>query len=90
MTHDYKRNGTTTLFAPFNVLDGLVIAQFQQRHRHVKWLCFLRQIDRETSKDKTLRLICDNTPHTNIPTCKRALRSTRVSIYISRPTRRHG
>ena len=60
MTHDYKRNGTTTLFAALNVLDGQVIAQCQQRHRHIEWLKFLRQIDRETPKDKTLHLIADN------------------------------
>ena len=60
MTHDYKRNGTTTLFAALNVLDGQVISQCQQRHRHVEWLKFLRQIDRETPKGKTLHLIADN------------------------------
>ncbi|WP_461522169.1 IS630 family transposase [Porticoccus sp.] len=60
MTHDYKRNGTTTLFAALNVLDGKVIAQCQQRHRHIEWLKFLRQIDRETPKDKVLHLIVDN------------------------------
>ncbi|AGW95483.1 endonuclease DDE [Ralstonia pickettii DTP0602] len=60
MTHDYKRNGTTTLFAALNVLDGQVIAQCQQRHRHTEWLKFLRKIDRETPKDKTLHLIADN------------------------------
>ena len=60
MTHDYKRNGTTTLFAALNVLDGQVIGQCQQRHTHAEWLKFLRQIDRETPKDKTLHLIADN------------------------------
>ena len=60
MTHDYKRNGTTTLFAALNVLDGQIIAQCQQRHRHIEWLRFLRKIDRETPNDKTLHLICDN------------------------------
>lgn len=60
MTHDYKRNGTTTLFAALNVLDGQVIAQCQQPHRHTEWLKFLRKIDRETPKDKTLHLIADN------------------------------
>ena len=60
MTHDYKRNGTTTLFAAMNVLDGQVIAQCQKRHRHIEWLKFLRQIERETPKDKALHLICDN------------------------------
>jgi transposase len=60
MTHDYKRHGTTTLFAALNTLDGSVIARCEQRHRHVEWLTFLRQIDRETPKDKALHLICDN------------------------------
>ena len=60
MTHDYKRNGTTTLFAALNVLDGQVISQCQERHRHIEWLKFLRQIDRETPKDKALHLIADN------------------------------
>jgi transposase len=60
MTHDYKRHGTTTLFAALNALDGTVISQCQPRHRHTEWLKFLRQINRETPKDKTLHLICDN------------------------------
>ena len=49
-----------TLFAALNVLDGQVIAQCQQRHRHIEWLKFLRQIERETPKDKALHLIVDN------------------------------
>ena len=60
MTHDYKRIGTTTLFAALNILDGQVISQCQQRHTHVEWLKFLRQIDRQTPKGKTLHLIADN------------------------------
>jgi transposase len=60
MTHDYKRNGTTTLFAALNVLDGQVIGQCQQHHTHVEWLKFLKKIDRETPKDKALHLIADN------------------------------
>ena len=60
MTHDYKRHGTTTLFAALNTFDGSVIGRCEQRHRHIEWLDFLRQIDRETPKDKALHLICDN------------------------------
>ena len=60
MTHDYKRHGTTTLFAALNVLDGQVIGQCQPRHTHAEWLKFLRQIDRHTPKDKALHLIADN------------------------------
>ncbi|MBS0291898.1 MAG: IS630 family transposase [Proteobacteria bacterium] len=60
MTHDYKRHGTTTLFAALNVLDGKVLGQCQQRHTHAEWLKFLRRIERETPKDKALHLIADN------------------------------
>ena len=59
-THDYVRHGTTTLFAAMSTLDGSVISRCAQRHRHVEWLDFLRQIDRETPKDKELHLVCDN------------------------------
>ncbi len=60
MTHDYKRHGTTTLFAALSMLDGQVIGQCQKRHRHTEWLAFLRQIDHETPKDRDLHLVCDN------------------------------
>src|SRR5450759_863414 len=60
MTHDYKRHGTTTLFAALSTLDGSLISCCQQRHRHEEWLVFLRQINRETPKDKEVHLICDN------------------------------
>jgi transposase len=60
MTHDYKRHGTTTLFAALNTLDGSVISRCEQRHRHEEWLKFLRQIDRQTPKGKALHLVCDN------------------------------
>jgi len=60
MTHDYKRNGTTTLFAALNVLDGQVIGQCQRRHTHAEWLQFLRKIDRQTPKPLALHLIADN------------------------------
>jgi transposase len=60
MTHDYKRNGTTTLFAALNIADGKVIATCSQRHRHQEWLKFLKLIDRETPGDLDLHLIVDN------------------------------
>ncbi len=60
MTHDYKRNGTTTLFAALNVLDGTVIGQCMKRHRHQEFLRFLRLIDRATPADLDLHLIADN------------------------------
>jgi hypothetical protein len=60
MTHDYKRNGTTTLFAALNTLDGSVIGQCLPRHRHQEFLKFLRTIDREFPGDMDLHLIVDN------------------------------
>ncbi len=60
LTHDYKRHGTTTLFAALNTFDGSVVARCDPRHRYNEWLTFFRQIDRETPKDKDLHLICDN------------------------------
>lgn len=60
MTHDYKRNGTTTLFAALNVLDGKVIGQCHSRHRHQEWLKFLRRLDREFPRQLKLHLIMDN------------------------------
>jgi transposase len=60
MTHDYNRNGTTTLFAALNVLEGTVIGECTPRHRHQEFLKFLRKLDRETPADLTLHLILDN------------------------------
>ena len=60
MTHDYKRNGTTTLFAALNVLDGRVIGQCQARHRHQEWLKFLRRLDGEFPQEVTFHLVMDN------------------------------
>jgi transposase len=59
-THDYKRNGTTTLFAALNVLEGTVIGTCMARHRHQEWLTFLRLIDEQTPAGKQVHLIVDN------------------------------
>src|ERR1700720_2097068 len=60
MTHDYKRNGTTTLFAALNMLDGKVIGQCMARHRHQEFIRFLNKINRETPAGRELHLIVDN------------------------------
>ncbi|MBI4483941.1 MAG: IS630 family transposase [Acidobacteria bacterium] len=60
MTHDYKRNGTTTLFAALSLLDGKVIGQCHARHRHQEFLKFLRRLDREFPGDQQLHLVLDN------------------------------
>jgi transposase len=59
-THDYKRHGTTTLFAALNILDGTVIGQCHPRHRHSEFLKFLKRIDKETPKELDLHAIVDN------------------------------
>ena len=60
MTHDYKRNGTTTLFAALNILDGKVVGECHTRHRHQEWLRFLRRLDREFPSRLKLHLVMDN------------------------------
>jgi transposase len=60
MTHDYKRHGTTTLFAALDVATGKVIGQCMKRHRHQEFLRFLRAIDKQTPKKLDLHLIADN------------------------------
>jgi transposase len=59
-THDYKRNGTATLFAALNAANGEVFGWCQERHRHQEWLKFLRLIDQTIPQDRELHLICDN------------------------------
>ena len=60
MTHDYKRNGTTTLFAAMELAEGRLIGTCMPRHRHQEWLKFLRLIDAQTPPDVDLHLIADN------------------------------
>jgi transposase len=60
MTHDYKRHGTTTLFAALNVAEGLVIDECMPQHRHQEWLKFLKIIDASTPPEVDLHLIADN------------------------------
>ena len=60
MTHDYKRNGTTTLFAALEILEGKVIGQCFAHHRHQEFLKFLRRLDREFAEELDLHLVLDN------------------------------
>jgi transposase len=73
MTHDYKRNGTTTLFAALDVLTGGVIGQCLPRHRHIEFLKFLRTTDREVPKRLEIHLILDNYSTHNHANVKRWL-----------------
>ena len=79
-THDYKRHGTTTLFAALSLADGKVIGTCQKRHRHQEWLKFLRLIDEQTPPQQELHLIVDN-----YSTHKHA----KVQRWLARPPRFH-
>ena len=60
MTHDYKRHGTTTLFAALNVLDGTVFGRCMQRHRHQEFLRFVGAIERDIPAGKIIHVVLDN------------------------------
>ena len=84
MTHDYKCNGTTTLFAALNVASGQVIGQCLPRHRAKELLTFLKRIDRQTPAHLDLHLILDNYATHKAPPVKRWLkRHRRVSMHFT-------
>lgn len=84
MTHDYKRNGTATLFAALDTLDGTVISMCDDRHRHQEWLKFLRVIDQVTQPEKDLHLIVDNYATHKHPKVQRWLaRHPRFHIHFT-------
>ena len=70
VTHDYKRHGTTTLFAALNVLNGAVLATCKPRHRHQEFLSFLREIEQAVPANLDIHCICDNYATHNHPKIK--------------------
>src|SRR5450631_1711485 len=88
MTHDYKRNGTATLFAALNAANGEVYGLCQENHRHQEWLRFLRLIDQTMPAHKEIYLICDNYSTHKHPKCSAGWRGTRAFICTSRPPAR--
>ena len=84
MTHDYKRNGTTTLFAALSMLDGSVIGACMPRHRHREFLRFLKLIDQQTPADLDLHLIVDNYATHKTASVKRWLKAhTRFHLHFT-------
>jgi transposase len=84
MTLDYKRHGTTTLFAALNTLDGRVIGTCMSQHRHQEWLRFLRLIDAQTPADREVHLIVDNYTTHKHPQVKRWLgRHRRFHLHFT-------
>src|ERR1700687_733280 len=85
MTHDYKRNGTTTLFAAIELLEGKVIGQCYQRHRHQEFLRFLRRLDQEFPATLGLHLVIDNYGTHRHPEVAAWLKRIRVSCFTLCP-----
>src|SRR4029079_19559902 len=90
MTHDYKRHGTTTLFAALNMLDGTIIGECMPRHRQREVLPFLKLIDKETLPYLDLHLIFDNYATTRLRRSSAGSRRIRASTCTSLRPRRHG
>ena len=86
MTQDYKRNGTATLFAALNTLDGSVISMCDGRHRHQEWLKFLRVIDGSIPAGKAIHLIADNYATHKHPKVQRWLARHRPFTVYFTPT----
>ena len=85
MTHDYKRNGTTTLFAALNTLDGTVVGRCLPKHTHKEFIKFLNAVERVVPVGKVIHAIVDNYATTSIPRCWNGWPITRAGSSISRP-----
>ena len=84
MTHDYKRNGTATLFAALDALDGQLISMYDDRHRHQEWLKFLRVIDYVTPAEKQIHMIVDNySTHKHAKVKQWLSRHPRFHVYFT-------
>jgi len=83
MTHDYKRNGTSTLFAALNTLTGEVIGQCHKRHTHKEFLSFVKRVEKQTPKALDLHLIVDNyATHKHVKVKNWLKRNKRVHIHF--------
>ena len=86
MTHDYKRHGTTTLFAALCTLTGHVLSTCMPRHRHQEWIRFLNLINREVPTDLDVHLICDNyATHTHDQVTRWLSRHRRFHVHFPAP-----
>ncbi len=84
MTHDYKRNGTTTLFAALDVLEGKVIGRCMQRHRHQEFIRFLNAVERDVPAGKEVRVVLDNYATHKHPTVRdRLVRHPRFTFHFT-------
>lgn len=90
MTHDYKRNGTTDLFAALSVATRQVLTKCRKRHTHEDFLAFLKVIDREVPKDLDVHLVLDNLSFTSTPRSPSGSNTTSADASTcTSPRRRH-
>jgi len=83
LTHDYKRNGTTTLFAALDVATGSVTGECYQKHTHKEFLNFLKKVENETERDKELHIIVDNyATHKHVKVNNWLKRNKRVFLHF--------
>ena len=83
MTHDYKRHGTSTLFAALDVITGSIIGECKPRHRHQEFLDFLKTVEKQTPKDKALHVIVDNySTHKHEKVKNWLTRNKRVTLHF--------
>jgi transposase len=81
---DYKRNGTTSLFAAMNILDGTIIGTCMERHRHQEWIKFLNLVKQSVPEDRDVHLICDNYATHKHPNVKKWLdRNKRFHVHFT-------
>lgn len=84
MTHDYKRHGTTTLFAALDIATGEVVGECMNRHRHDEFLAFLRQLDRHVPRGRDLHVIVDNyATHKHVAVTEWLKRHPRVHLHFT-------
>lgn len=84
MTHDYKRNGTTSLFAALNVFDGSVIGACMQKHRHQEWIRFLNLMKQSVPANRDVHIICDNyATHKHPKVQKWFMRNSRFHVHFT-------
>lgn len=84
MTHDYKRNGTTTLFAALDILTGKVLGECMPKHRHQEWLKFLKRLVAETPPEKEIHIIADNySTHKHAKVQRWLARNPRVKMHFT-------
>jgi transposase len=86
MTHDYKRNGTTTLFAALDVLEGRLIGRCMQRHRHQEFIRFLNTVNRQVPAGKAVHVVLDNYATHKHPKVKAWLARHRRFTFHFTPT----